>query len=57
MPIAEAECLDCGWKCDSRNAWAVGAKHARKHSHHVRIEITKVFHYNDTDAPAALEKP
>ncbi len=53
--MAEAECLTCQWRCVARNAWAVGAKHARSHGHHVRIEVTTVFHYNDATPPKGIK--
>lgn len=34
-----AECQDCNWRCDASNADGVGAKHARKHKHTVRVQV------------------
>lgn len=45
-----AECQDCGWKLDSRNAQGVGAKHAKHHNHFVRVETTIVSYYNYPDS-------
>ncbi len=43
-----AECNDCGWRCDNHhNAQAVGAVHAKKHNHFVRVETVLVSYYNE----------
>jgi hypothetical protein len=34
-----ARCDDCKWECFSRNAHAVGVKHARQYKHKVGIEV------------------
>jgi len=46
---AVAECNDCDWYLDSLNAQPVGAKHAKKHNHFVRVETTLVSYYNYSD--------
>lgn len=45
-PDATAECLTCDWRCQAANAHGVGAQHARKHGHCVRIEINVARIYN-----------
>lgn len=45
-PDVRAECLSCDWTCVASNAHAVGAQHARKHAHSVRVEKTTVFVYD-----------
>lgn len=50
-PDVVAECLTCGKHWESRNAHAVGAQHARKHGHSVRIEVTRVHIYDHGDPP------
>lgn len=38
-------CLDCGWKCYARNGHGLGAQHARRYSHTVRVEKATVYIY------------
>lgn len=44
-PDARADCLTCGWQCLERNAHGVGAQHARKHGHTVRVEVVRAHYY------------
>ena len=44
-PHVMAECMDCEWRSGAKNAHAVGAVHARRHSHTVRVEVTHVYIY------------
>ena len=51
-----AECNDCEWKYENhRNAAALGAKHAMKHNHFVRIETVLVSYYNKDHGPVVPE--
>jgi hypothetical protein len=53
-----AECSDCGWRCESRNAQAVAAIHARVHHHRVTGEIGLAFEYdgrNETEEREAAK--
>jgi hypothetical protein len=50
-PEAVAECLTCGWECFAKNAQAVGALHARRHKHCVRVGIAVARIYNHEVMP------
>lgn len=50
-----AVCRDCDWECGSRNAMAVGARHAEHHDHEVRVEESRVTIFNIKERSAAPE--
>lgn len=45
-PLVTAMCLTCDWVCDKANAHGIGAQHARKHGHCVKVETERVCIYN-----------
>lgn len=48
---ASAECWDCGWKLEARNALACAARHADAHPDHtVTVEQTLGVTYNSKKA-------
>lgn len=42
----DAGCETCGWRCRERNALGVGAQHARRHGHKVRVQIDRAVIYD-----------
>lgn len=49
-----AECSDCGWRSDAPNGHGLGAQHARRNRHYVRVEVVRSYHYdpNPGEAPS-----
>lgn len=43
-----AECEDCGWTLDAKNAIGVAAQHARRYGHKVRVEIESFVRFEPT---------
>ena len=41
-----ANCFDCGWELDARNAMGVAAQHAKKYGHQVHVETTLLVMFN-----------
>lgn len=51
---ARAHCYTCGWELSAKNAHGTGVQHARRHGHHVLIEVISHYSYN---APEKDSKP
>jgi hypothetical protein len=46
IPLVSAVCYTCDWRCDAKNAHAVGAIHARSHGHYVDVQVCRDYVYN-----------
>ncbi len=46
MVDARAGCEDCDWKCFTRNAHGVAAKHAKYHKHKTWVDIATSYTYD-----------
>ena len=44
-----ADCRDCDWVSEAKNALGNAAQHADKHGHEVNVEIVRVVTYNRKD--------
>jgi hypothetical protein len=49
----EAECKDCSWKCDSKNAMPLAKQHAKKYKHYVQGYEERIWSYNARDEGAS----
>lgn len=49
-----AECRDCGWESEARNAMGNAAQHAERTGHHVVVEQAISVGFNCTTDHAAL---
>lgn len=47
-----AECFTCGKVWESRNAHGIAVQHARKYNHHVGVESTYCYAYNEPEPKA-----
>jgi hypothetical protein len=47
-PDCQAECMQCKWTCRTVNAVGVAAQHAKRHKHTVRVEVTRVIHFDES---------
>lgn len=46
-----AECRECPWRCEEKNALAVGARHHDSTGHFVYIEQTRFVQYGEDKPP------
>lgn len=51
-----ADCMTCGWRCESVNCMAVGKIHAKKHGHKVTYEIAYAGEYDYENQPGQSPK-
>jgi hypothetical protein len=40
-----AECDDCGWSCEERNAQGLASQHAERTGHLVQVTVTRHYEY------------
>lgn len=45
-----AQCQECAWASESRNAVGVAARHHDAHGHTVTVEVTRSITYGDPNA-------